>query len=449
MGKDRGLAARMCRPYLAWHKTVPLYPFQRKGVARLLRSRRLLFADDMGLGKTIQTAAALRKLVASGRVDSALVIAPATLIPNWLAEFEKWTPELVVTYGSPARRSGATRWQWLFDQSHVVVTNYEDIRDSFTEGDSLSVGALVLDEAHRLKNWESQTSRAARRISADVVWALTGTPLERDSKDFANLLAFLDRDAFTGEDALLPLAVLRSRAARFVLRREKKEVMGELPQVVHKHERLALLGAQRDAYRSALKSQGENALSDFNRLRTLCDYDPVSGASIKIERIIAILRRVRDVGEKAVVFSYLIEPLRLCEGELRTLDLHYELLLGSMDKLEREEAIRRFRDGDAVVLLASMRVAAEGLTLVEANHVVFVNRWWNPSLNQQATDRVVRIGQRRTVFVYVFTVEESIEEDLDRILESKERLFDDLVRDLRSGGGKLTESLRQSVRKRD
>ena len=431
-------------PYLLAREPLPLYEFQRTGVARLLRSRRLLLADDMGLGKTLQTAAALTKLVGCGRVRNALVLAPATLVPNWLDELAKWTPELVVTRGGPAKQRSRHTWHSVMNQCHVVVTNYEDVRELVDSEEAPQVGLLILDEAHRIKNWESLTSRAARRIGAQVIWALTGTPLERDTEDLVNLLAFLDRDAFTRTDASLPRGVLRARAARMMLRREKADVVSELPPVVRRHLRLALLGKQAEAYRRALAIQGENTLADFGRLRTLCDYDPESGASIKIDRIVDLVSQVGDVGEKAVVFSYLLEPLRLLATRLRSLGIGFRVLDGSMDSKEREAAIREFKVGDSVALLASMRVASEGLTLVEANHVAFVNRWWNPSLNNQATDRVVRIGQKRTVFVYSFTLEGTIEEDLDDILETKEELFETLVSSFGSSTDKVTDVLGKS-----
>lgn len=438
------LATRMCLPYLISPIPLPLYQFQRCGVARLLRSRRLLFADDMGLGKTIQTIAAIRLLLASGRIRNALVVAPATLIPNWLGEFKKWTPEIVVTRGGPARQDRNREWGRLMDQCHVVVTNYEDIRGSILTGERLKLDLLVLDEAHRLKNWDSLATRATRRIESRWKWALTGTPLERSSEDFANLLAFLDQDAFTKADAGLPHAVLRSRASRFVLRRQKAEVMTQLPSVVRRHERIDMHEIQETAYRNALASQrDDNPLSDFNRLRTICDYDPQSGESTKIDRVVEILSQVREAGEKAVVFSYLIEPLQLIRRRLDAMGVEHEVLVGTMEANEREASIISFKTGQATALLASMRVASEGLTLVEANHVLFVNRWWNPSLNQQARDRVVRIGQMRTVFVYSFTVEGTLEEELDRILESKEQLFDDLIGHLGRSRQRLSDLLSQ------
>ena len=136
-----------------------------------------------------------------------------------------------------------------------------------------------------------------------------------------------------------------------------------------------------------------NSLTVFSRLREICDYDPDTGDSVKIDRIGEILRAVQQGGEKAIVFSYLLEPLRRLRVLLQEIRLPCELLVGAMDDEERRDAIYRFKTGPPVALLASMRIASEGLTLVEANHVILVNRWWNPSLNQQALDRVVRIGQ--------------------------------------------------------
>ena len=181
--------------------------------------------------------------------------------------------------------------------------------------------------------------------------------------------------------------------------------------------------SQAEAYSHASTSHhNEEPLVQFNRLRTICDYDPGTGESIKIDRIVAIVREVGKSAEKAVVFSYILKPLELIRLRLLREGIAVEVVVGSMSTAERQEAIRRFRQEDTRVLLASMRIASEGLTLVEANHVLFVNRWWNPSLNQQATDRVVRIGQLRRVVVYTFTLADTIEEDLDRLLDAKGRI---------------------------
>ena len=443
-GQSSGhLAARLCLPHLISTRPLPLYRFQRTGVAHLLRSSRVLFADDMGLGKTIQAAAALRILVASGRVRNALVLAPATLVSNWLSELARWVPELVVAKGSPAKQPRAASWDNLMDQSHVIATNYEDFRKAVPTYGCPTVDLLILDEAHRVKNWESLSSRAVRQIDCNRMWALTGTPIERDSKDLTSLLALLDPNAFTSDDAKLSPGVLRSRAGRFVLRREKKDVLAELPVVSRRHERLSMGTRQRSTYHRVGRASSTelNLLAVFSRLREICDYDPETGESVKIDRIVEILQAVERAGEKAVVFSYLLEPLRLLRTLLRATPVSWKLLVGSMNAEERERAIEEFKQQPVVALLASMRVAAEGITLVEANHVIFVNRWWNPSLNQQSVDRVVRIGQTRRVWVHTFTVEGTIEDDLDRLLKSKEALFDEMVGRLSQSTGSVAKLL--------
>lgn len=341
LGKG-GLAGRLCLPFLMRPRSLPLYPFQRDGVVRLLRSTRVLFADDMGLGKTVQAAAALTILIASGRVRNGLVLSPATLVPNWLAELDRWVPELVVDRGSPTKHARARSWSSLKNQCHVIVTNYEDVRAAASTIGPPAVDLLILDEAHRVKNWESLTSRTVRQIACDRIWALTGTPLERDSTDLTSLLAILDPDAFTADDAKLSPGVVRARAARFVLRREKKDVLAELPPVVRRHRRLSMGEKQRSAYRVIYETSHSesNALTVFTRLREICDYDPRTRESVKIDRVVRILHAIQQNGEKAVVFSYLLEPLRLLETRLSAARLRCELLVGSMNCFRTRERDR-------------------------------------------------------------------------------------------------------------
>ncbi len=451
LGGGRGplLPARMCLPFVADLVKPPYYRYQRSGVARLLRSRRLLLADDMGLGKTIQVAGAMRALIASGRVRHALVVAPATLIDTWVREMAKWTPEMVVTVGGPRKGGRNLEWEELVDQCHVVVTNYEDLRVGMDLDRPWATDLLVADEAHRLKNRMSRTTQAAHLIEAERIWALSGTPMERDSEDLATVLSLLDRHAFTHEDGKLSPDVLRSRAKRLVLRRQKSDVLSDLPKVVCRHEGLAMGACQEVAYRRAQETRpNENSLVRFSRMRTICDVDPESQQSVKAERIVAIVKDIARAGEKAVVFSYRLGPIERLATLLERSNIGCERLVGAMDMMERRRALERFQQGDAVALLASMRVGSEGLTLVEANHVVLVNRWWNPSLNQQAIDRVVRIGQHRPVTVYMFTVVGTVEEDLDRLLERKTGLFDQLVGELTTGGEALDQFLAESGRRR-
>ena len=269
-------------------------------------------------------------------------------------------------------------------------------------------------------------------------WALSGTPLERDLEDMATLLSLVAPNRFAPTDAKLHPSSLRSRAKPYVLRRRKKEVLQELPPVLDTTETLDLSGAQGRSYRAAVNEYRRSnekgmELALLTKLQMLCDIDPDSRESCKVDRILYLLGRILEQGEKAVVFSYRLEPLRELQTRIakRWGQESAELLLGEMDSYERNRAVTRFRDDKRVLaLLASSRVGGEGLTLVEANHVFLFNQWWNPSANDQARDRVVRIGQRRKVRIYRFCCRGTIEEALEKILEIKRELFNNVVEHL-------------------
>ena len=254
----------------------------------------------------------------------------------------------------------------------------------------------------------------------------------------ATLLSLVAPNRFAPTDAKLHPSSLRSQARPYVLRRRKKEVLQELPPVLDTTETLDLSGAQERTYRAAVnESRRANEkgmeLALLTKLQMLCDIDSKSRESCKVDRILYLLGRIREQGEKAVVFSYRLEPLRELQARIakRWGQESAELLLGEMDSDERNHAVTRFRDNKRVLaLLASSRVGGEGLTLVEANHVFLFNQWWNPSANDQARDRVVRIGQRRKVRIYRFCCRGTIEEALERILETKRELFNNVVEHL-------------------
>jgi SNF2 family DNA or RNA helicase len=235
-------------------------------------------------------------------------------------------------------------------------------------------------------------------------------------------------------------------ARPYVLRREKRDVLADLPPVLRRHEVLDLTDEQRAAYRAAISAgragrAGENTyLALFNELRMICDIEPASGSSSKLDRIQELLEEVRDRGEKAIVFSYTLEPLRALERRIANVGLGGQLFTGELDLAERRATLQRFRsDHEVTVLLASSRLASEGLTLVEANNVLFVNRWWNPSSNQQAEDRVVRVGQELPVSVHSFTCRHTVEALLDKILVEKGLTFEALVTRLTTSAGDLDE----------
>lgn len=410
-----------------------LYPYQRRGVAWLLRRKRALLADDMGLGKTAQVLAAARRLIRFGRARWGLVVAPRTLIANWVVEARKWAPELCVLTVQPLGNVRADGWARAVRRGHLLITSYEQLREPPPALLQAPPDFLIADEAHRLRRRESGLHRGFRSIKAEWLWALTGTPVERDAEDLAVLMSLLDERRFSWDDRALPPTALRARARPYILRRQRDEVLAELPPVVETDEELELSDAQREAYAMAIRAHMEKAassshLSLFGRLRSLCDLEPRSGSSSKLDRVCDILDDVKTAGEKAVVFSYLLPPLYELARRLSEARIEFEMLTGSMALLERRRALDRFRnDASRAALLASSRIASEGLTLTEANHVIFVNRWWNPSANTQARDRVVRIGQAKVVCVWSFTCRATVETSLKSILGDKQRTFEELI----------------------
>ena len=412
-----------------------LYPFQRQGAEWLSDQHGAILADDMGLGKTVQVIAAMRLLFNRAMLRSALVVCPKGLVATWERELGRWAPELGVAILTPPAQIREDAWKAVAGRSHVLLTNYEQLRHPPAVLRKNAPDLLVADEAHRLRNRSARITSGSFQLKPGRFWALTGTPLERDLEDLATLLSLVAPARFAPADGKLHPSSLRSRARPYVLRRRKREVLEELPPVLDTVEMLDLSEAQERAYRDTVKQyrrRGEKGdeLALLTRLQALCDIDPESRESCKAERILHLLGRIREQQEKAVVFSHRLEALR--ELRRRITKTWGEeagiLLVGEMDGVERERAVTRFRSSDAALaLLASTRIGGEGLTLVEANHVFLFNQWWNPSANDQARDRVVRIGQNRKVRVYRFCCRGTIEEALERILKSKRELFDDAV----------------------
>ena len=419
-----------------------LYPFQRTGTEWLVDKAECILADDMGLGKTVQVIAALRLLFNRGHVRTAIVVCPKSLTGTWERECARWAPELGVGVLTPPAAIREEAWRVLVRHRHVLVTNYEQFRRPPAVLLEKPPDVVVADEAHRLRNYGSQTTYGCFQLRPKRFWALTGTPLERDAQDLATLLSLVAPTKFAPTDAkTLHATSLRARAAPYVLRRRKADVLNDLPDVLDTVESLELTEAQARSQQEAVRRyrlQGGpgDELALLTRLQTICDIDPGTRESCKLDRILYTLGRVREQEERAVVFSHRLEPLRELERRIaeRWGRQAVELLVGDMDGHARERAVGRFRgDERCLALLASSRVGGEGLTLVEANHVFLVNQWWNPSANDQARDRVVRIGQQRKVRVYRYCCRGTVEEALEKILQSKRELVDDIVERFAAG----------------
>jgi len=445
--KMRMLSGDLVRPILLTEPDMDyLFPFQLLGVKWLLENPRGILADDMGLGKTVQAISALRILFNSGMIETVLIITPKSLLANWEDELAKWAPELTCLRVIPDANERENVWKLLLGKIHIILSNYEQMRSPVKVLCQHNWDLIIADEAHRIRNIGAMVARGIRLLKQDRYWMLTGTPIERDSTDLATLLSTIEPNRFSIKDKSLHPASLRAQARPYILRRLKKDVLTELPEVVESKETIEMLRNQTKAYQSTLRklnTRDEDAiLSVISELRTICDYDPSTSESAKADRIIEIIENIRISGEKVLVFSHLLQPLDILGSKGAKLfgPEAFIDLRGAMNAQERESAIRRFKTkAGSTALLCSTRVGGEGLTLTEANHVIFFNEWWNPSVNTQAQDRVIRIGQKRSVRIYKFKCRGTIEEALENILKSKTDTIYTLIDKLAEPSGSVQD----------
>jgi SNF2 family DNA or RNA helicase len=414
------------------------FPFQLEGIAFLYPRQAAILADEMGLGKTMQAVTAIRLLLRCGELRTALVVCPKALVTNWEREFGLWAPEvpLLVIEGDQAKRV----WQWQLPDMAVRIVNYELLcRDRQVlehppseGGPPVRFDLVVLDESQRIKNRTGTTSEVARAISRKRNWALTGTPVENSAEDLVGIFEFLAAGLLSPH--WKPRRLGRA-VSDYVLRRTKDQVLSDLPPRLLRDTELDLSPQQRESYqlaeqRGVLRLTAMGALATIRhvfelvlRLKQICNFDPSSGASSKLEQLQADLEEIARSGRKAIVFSQWVGTLRELARRLRRfgpLEYHGRIPCG-----RRDAAIRRFReDRHSHVLLMTYGAGGVGLNLQFANYLFLFDRWWNPAVEDQATGRAHRIGVSGPVTVTRFLVRDTIEERIDRILQQKRELFE-------------------------
>ena len=422
-----------------------LMPFQQAGVRALLDKDRLLLADDMGLGKTVQAIAALRILREQGAVKSCLVAAPASLLDQWRREIAKWAPELsaIIIRGSASDRS----WQWAAERD-VTLVSYDTLRSDFGGNSQSPVrrkpwDVVVADEAQRIKN-RNDTSDALKGLRRTRSWALTGTPIENHEEELASLLEFVDYDGSGAPKRYRPGVELQMRHRELQLRRKKDEVLDDLPPKQVSKITIDLNSRQRASYDKAeqdgivyLKSLGaevgiRHVLELITRLKQICNADPKTGESSKLADIKDRLEQLAAQGHKALVFSQYTSDTSGVAAAANYLQGFAPLTItGDIPQQDRSDIIERFKARDEhKALILSLRAGGLGLNLQEASYVFHLDRWWNPAVERQAEDRSHRMGQTVKVNVIKYSCAGTIEERIDKILEGKQDLFDQLVDDV-------------------
>lgn len=408
--------------------------YQKEGIDWLLENNGRLLADDMGLGKTFQSIHAATKFIISGKSGTILILCPSPLISNWVREIEQWAPNFNSLVISSAGKDKDLVWEELWGFSHFIITNYEQIRDVPKKLKQSKISLIIADEAHKLRKRSSSISKAIKNLNYENFWALSGTPVEKNESDAMNILKIIDPKLSETELKSLSTLSLSALIDKYILRRMKSSVLDELKGFEEKNHLIDLNKDQLNQYRSVLKNSNSknpnDYLSIFAELRQICDLDQEKKTSSKIDFAIELLEKIRMRNEKAVIFSFWIEPLLVLKEKIdeKFKQNSSELFIGSLEKSEREKSLKNFKENsDTFVLLCSGKLGGEGINLTEANHAIFFNLWWNPSNNDQARDRLVRIGQEKNVFIHTLESSNTIESRLKYILKDKNDISKELI----------------------
>ena len=475
-----------------------LRPYQQVGFSWLAFLRQHGFgaclADDMGLGKTIQAIALLLHLKEFGQNGApSLVVCPTSLVGNWRREILRFAPSLkVMVHHGTGRAEGDA----FLEQSRahdVVISTYGLMRRDLDDLMQLQWSNVILDEAQNIKNPLTKQARAVRRLQAKGRVALTGTPIENRLTELWSIFGFLN-PGYLGTHAgfrrtfVLPIeryqdqeAVerLRRLVRPFVLRRVKTDplVIAELPEKFEHKVYCNLTREQVTLYEAvvqdAMAALREEKLSEpgirrrgivlamLTRLKQICDHPALflkDGSELgrragKYTRLCEMLEEILDLGERALVFSQFAEMGRLLQGDLeRRFDRQVFFLHGGTPQQQRERMIRAFQEDAHApnIFVLSLKAGGTGLNLMRANHVFHYDRWWNPAVENQATDRAYRIGQHRDVQVHKFISLGTLEERIDALIESKNELAENVIGDDSTWITELsTDDLRELVELRE
>jgi superfamily II DNA or RNA helicase len=459
--------------------TATLRPYQARGVdwLQFLRVAGLggVLADDMGLGKTVQALAYLAIEKASGRMDRpALVVAPTSVLANWQREAERFAPDLRVLLLHGLDRK--TRFGDIAAHD-LVLTTYPLLARDHATLQAQPWHAVVLDEAQTIKNPGAATTQLAFALEARHRIGLTGTPLENHLGEVWSLFAFLspgflgDRQSFKrqwrtpiekhGDAGRRQLLARRIRP--FLLRRTKTEVAAELPPKTEIVETIEMDGGQRDLYesirltmharvRAAIAAKGLarsriTVLDALLKLRQICcdprllkvKNAPASRAnSAKLDRLMEMVPQLIEEGRRVLLFSQFTSMLALIEEALPAAHVPYVLLTG--DTRDRETPIKQFQSGKVPLFLISLKAGGLGLNLTAADTVIHYDPWWNPAVEDQATDRAHRLGQDKPVFVHKLVMRGSIEEKIEALKSRKRELAASLFNPDAASTLELTEA---------
>lgn len=477
---ERMERSKYISPELPKNLNAQLRDYQREGYCWMSRLAEWgvggVLADDMGLGKTLQT---LAVLLDRSTLGPALVIAPTSVGFNWVREAEKFTPDLKAHL---YRETDRDDFLSNVGPGDLVVCSYGLVLRDSEKLSKIEWGTLVLDEAQAVKNARSKTATAIADLKADWKVALTGTPVENHLGELWSLFRSISPGVFGGWEQFrkrfaAPIEkdndedrrmALRERIQPFVLRRTKQEVLKDLPPRTETNLYIDLTPEEREVYnRVRLSAVGEldeiAKLSDIQdqrfkmlalltRLRQLsCSpklvHSDWPGRSSKLQQLAETLLELREEGHRVLVFSQFVTHLELIRQMLTEEGISFQYLDGSTTPKDRQKRVDEFQNGNGDVFLISLKAGGTGLNLTAADYVIHTDPWWNPAVEDQATDRAHRIGQDKPVMVYRLIAKGTIEEEILKLHDSKRDLVAGILEGSQAAGKLSTADLMELIRK--
>lgn len=409
-------------------------------------------ADDMGLGKTIQ---AIALMLSRGQQGASLVIAPASVLLNWKAEINRFAPSLtpIVMQASESNREEVIKNASGFD---VVLTTYGLLINESEQLAAKEWNVIILDEAHTIKNKDTKMSKAAMELKGGFRLLLTGTPLQNHLGEIWNLFQFanpglLGSFQHFNENFITPIEKdgnkqrqkqLKKMLLPFLLRRTKSEVLDELPEKTEMTLLVELSTEERALYENLREQAVLNveeggtaaiqALAEITRLRQVACHPALVNkelnlTSSKTQAFLKLTDELISSNHRALVFSQFTSHLALIRKELDEQGIEYLYLDGGVSVNERAELVKKFQSGEQSLFLISLKAGGTGLNLTAADYVIHLDPWWNPAVEDQASDRVYRIGQTRPVTIYRLIAAQTIEEKIIRLHQTKKSLADSLL----------------------
>ncbi len=439
-----------------WMKTLAYYGFGG------------ILADDMGLGKTIQSIAFIvsELNVIKERKQPVLIVCPSSLVYNWVGELEKFAPDLDVGVVDGNRKNRLKLQNKLQDYD-VVITSYPLLRQDIEWLETKQFYTVFFDEAQAFKNPLTQTARAVKRIQSQHHFALTGTPIENSVEELWSIFHVVFPQLFLGlkEFSKLTEKEIIRKIRPFMLRRIKENVLEELPEKKESIESIELLPEQKKLYGAYLAKLRHDALKHLDkdtlhknririlagltRLRQICCHpalfvDGYKGSSAKFNQLMELLEESRRSGRRVLIFSQFTKMLELIGRELARKGRTFFYLDGQTPSEERMDLCNRFNNGEHDLFLISLKAGGTGLNLASADTVILYDTWWNPAVEEQAADRVHRIGQKNVVQVIKLVARGTIEDKMNELQEKKRHLVDTIVDSEKDSRSSLTdEDLRE------